>query len=53
MRGVEALWSIQRYSSSGRGHWPLADAGSLSGMLNCYWPSAHPWSLGRLSGTPR
>ena len=28
-----------RYSSSGRGHWPLAEAGSLSGMLNCYWPT--------------
>ena len=38
------------YSSSGWGHWPLIDAGSLSGMLNSYWPSAHPGSLGRLSG---
>ena len=38
------------YSSSGRGHWPLTEAGSLSGMLNSYWPSAHPGSLGRLSG---
>ena len=38
------------YSSSGWGHWPLVDAGSLSGMLNCYWPSAHPGSLGRLNG---
>ena len=37
------------YSSSGRGHWPLTEAGSLSGMLNSYWPSAHPGSLGRLS----
>ena len=34
------------YSSSGWGHWPLIDAGSLSGMLNSYWPSAHPGSLG-------
>ena len=34
------------YSSSGRGHWPLTEAG----MLNSYWPSAHPGSLGRLSG---
>ena len=32
------------------GHWPLVDAGSPSGMLNCHWPSAHPGSLGRLSG---
>ena len=38
------------YSSSGRGHWPLTGAGSRSGMLNSYWPSAHPGSLGRLSG---
>ena len=38
------------YSSSGWGHWPLIDAGSLSGMLNSYWPSAHPGLLGRLSG---
>ena len=38
------------YSSSGWGHWPLADAGSLSGILNSDWPSAHPGSLGRLSG---
>ena len=38
------------YSSSGRGHWPLTEAGSRSGMLNSYWPSAHPGSLGRLSG---
>ena len=38
------------YSSSGWGHWPLIDAGSLSRMLNSYWPSAHPGSLGRLSG---
>ena len=38
------------YSSSGWGHWPLIDAGSLSEMLNSYWPSAHPGSLGRLSG---
>ena len=38
------------YSSSGRGHWPLTEAGSLSGMLNSYWPNAHPGSLGRLSG---
>ena len=34
------------YSSSGRGHWPLTEAGSRSEMLNSYWPSAHPWSLG-------
>ena len=27
-----------------------SEAGSLSGMLNSYWPSAHPGSLGRLSG---
>ena len=39
------------YSSSGRGHWPLTEAGSRSGMLNSYWPSAHPVSPGRLSGT--
>ena len=38
------------YSSSGWVHWPLIDAGSLSGMPNSYWPSAHPGSLGRLSG---
>ena len=38
------------YSSSGWGHWPLIDAGSLSGMLNSYWPSAHPGPLGWLSG---
>ena len=38
------------YSSSGRGHWPLTGAGSRSGMLNSYWPSTHPGSLGRLSG---
>ena len=38
------------HSSSGWGHWPLVDAGSVSGMLNFYWPSAHPGSLGRLSG---
>ena len=38
------------YSSSGRGHWPLTEAGSRSGMLNFYWPSAHPRSPGRLSG---
>ena len=38
------------YSSSGWGHWPLIDAGSLSGMPNSYWPSAHPGSLGWLSG---
>ena len=38
-----------RYSSSGRGHWPLTEAGSRSGMLNFYWPSGHPGSLGRLS----
>ena len=38
------------YSSSGRGHWPLTGVGSRSGMLNSYWPSAHPGSLGRLSG---
>ena len=25
------------YSSSGMGHWPLTEAGSLSGMLNSYW----------------
>ena len=36
--------------SSGWGHWPLIDAGSLSGMLNSYWPSAHPGPLGWLSG---
>ena len=38
------------YSSSGWGHWPLVDAGSLSGMPNSYWPSAHLGSLGWLSG---
>ena len=39
-----------RYSSSPGGHWPLTWVGSLSGMLNYYWPSAHPGSLGRLGG---
>ena len=55
-------WSLEREAVSdersgcfglctlGWGHWPLVDAGSLSGMLNFYWPSAHPGSLGRLSG---
>ena len=38
------------YSSSRRGHWPLTGTGSRSGMLNSHWPSAHPRSLGRLSG---
>ena len=38
------------YLSPGWGHWPLIDAGLLSGMPNSYWPSAHPGSLGRLSG---
>ena len=38
------------YSSSGRGHWPLTEAGSRSGMLNSYWPSAYLGPLGRLSG---
>ena len=38
------------YSSSGRGHWPLTEVGSRSGMLNSYWPSAHPGSLRWLSG---
>ena len=38
------------YSSSGRGHWLLTGVGSRSGMLNSYWPSAHPGSLGLLSG---
>ena len=38
------------YSSSGRGQWPLTEAELRSGMLNSYWPSAHPGSLGRLSG---
>ena len=37
-------------TSSGWGHWPLVDAGSLSEILNYDWPSAHPGSLGRLSG---
>ena len=37
------------YSSSRWGHWPLTEAGSLSEMLNSYWPSAHLGSLGRLS----
>ena len=51
--GVDAgtlvtLW----YSSSGRGHWPLGDAGSLSGMPNFYWPRAHPGSPGQLSRAP-
>ena len=35
------------HSSSGLGHWPLVDAGSLSEILNYDWPSAHPGSLGR------
>ena len=47
--GSFALYTLG-YSSSGWGHWPLIDAGSLSGMLNSYWPSAHPGSLGRLKG---
>ena len=34
------------HSSSGWGHWPLADAGLLSGTLNSDWPSAHPGSRG-------
>ena len=38
------------YSSSWGGHWPLNWVGSRSEMLNSHWPSAHPWSLGRLSG---
>ena len=38
------------YSSSWGGHWPLTWVGSLFGMLNFHWPSAHPGSLGRLSG---
>ena len=38
------------YSSSWGGHWPLTWVGSRSGILNCHWPSAHPGSLGRLSG---
>ena len=38
------------YSSSWGGHWPLTWVGSRSGMLNSHWPSAHPGSLGRLSG---
>ena len=39
------------YSSSGGGHWPLTGVGSRSEMLNSHWPSAHPGSLGCLSGT--
>ena len=39
-----------RYSSSRGGHWPLTWVGSLSGMLNYYWSSAHPGSRGRLGG---
>ena len=35
------------HSSSGWGHWPLADAVSLSGILNSDWPSAHPGSPGQ------
>ena len=38
------------YSSSWGGHWPLTSVGSRSGMLHSHWPSAHPGSLGRLSG---
>ena len=38
------------YSSSGGGHWPLTGVGSCSEMLNSHWSSAHPGSLGRLSG---
>ena len=38
------------YSSSWGGHWPLTWVGSRSGMPNSHWPSAHPWSLGWLSG---
>ena len=37
------------YSLSGGGHWPLTGVGSRSEMLNSYWPSAHPGSLGHLS----
>ena len=39
------------YSSSWGGHWPLTWVGSRSEMLNSNWPSTHPGSLGRLSGT--
>ena len=38
------------YSLSWGGHWPLTWVRSRSGMLNFHWPSAHPGSLGRLSG---
>ena len=38
------------YSSSRGGHCPLTWVGSLSEMLNYHWSSAHPGSLGRLSG---
>ena len=47
--GIFALGTLG-YSSSGWGHWPLIDAGWLSGMLNSYWPSANPGPLGWLSG---
>ena len=38
------------YSSSWVGHWPLTWVGSLSGMPNSHWSSAHPGSLELLSG---
>ena len=41
---ADSLW----YSSSPGGHWPLSWVGSLTGMLNFHWPSAHPGSWGRL-----
>ena len=42
--------ALLRYSSSRGGHWPLTWVGSLSGMLNFYWSSAHPGSWGRPGG---
>ena len=41
MRGVDALAFV---------HWGTHHLGGVSGMPNSYWPRAHLWSLGRLSG---
>ena len=50
MRGVEA-WMLIHWGTHHLGEvigltWVV----SRSGMLNFHWPSAHPGSLGRLSG---
>ena len=48
MKGCLGL-STLRSASSGWGHWPLADAGSLLESPHYDWPSAHPGSPGQLS----